>query len=32
MKNIEIAKKYENEDVVRFINGILGNIVKGKDA
>ncbi len=25
---VEIAKKYENEDVVRFINGILGTFVR----
>ncbi len=25
---VEIAKKYENEDVVRFINGILGAFVR----
>ena len=25
---IEIARKYENEDVVRFINGILGTFVR----
>ena len=32
---VEIAKKYENEDVVRFINGILGTFVRmeaGEDA
>lgn len=25
---VEIARKYENEDVVRFINGILGTFVR----
>ena len=27
---VEIAKKYENEDVVRFINGILGTFVRNE--
>lgn len=27
---VEIAKKYENEDVVRFINGILGTFVRAE--
>ena len=25
---VEIAKKYEEEEVVRFINGILGSFVR----
>jgi len=29
---VEIAKKYENEDVVRFINGILGTFVRAEAA
>lgn len=29
---VEIAKKYENPDVVRFINGILGSFVRGEAA
>ncbi len=27
---VEIAKKYEDPDVVRFINGILGSFVRGE--
>jgi len=27
---VELAKKYENEDVVSFINGILGSFVRGE--
>ena len=27
---VEIAKKYESEDVVRFINGILGSFVRAE--
>ena len=27
---VEIAKKYESEDVVRFINGILGTFVRNE--
>ena len=27
---VEIAKKYENEDVVRFVNGILGTFVRSE--
>ena len=29
---VEIAKKYESPDVVRFINGILGSFVRGEAA
>lgn len=29
---VEIAKKYENPDVVRFINGILGSFARGEAA
>lgn len=29
---VEIARKYENEDVVRFINGILGTFVRAEAA
>ena len=29
---VEIAQKYENEDVVRFINGILGTFVRAEAA
>ena len=29
---VEIAKKYQNEDVVRFINGILGTFVRAEAA
>lgn len=29
---VEIAKKYETEDVVRFINGILGTFVRAEAA
>lgn len=27
---VEIAKKYEDEDVVRFVNGILGSFVRAE--
>ena len=27
---VEIAKKYETPEVVRFINGILGNFVRNE--
>lgn len=27
---VEIAKRYENEDVVRFINGILGSFLRAE--
>ena len=27
---VEIAKKYESDDVVRFINGILGSFVRAE--
>ena len=27
---VEIAKRYENEDVVKFINGILGSFVRAE--
>ncbi|MGN1002108.1 MAG: transcription antitermination factor NusB [Oscillospiraceae bacterium] len=27
---VELAKKYENEDVVAFINGVLGSFVRGE--
>lgn len=27
---VELAKKYENEDVVSFINGILGSFIRGE--
>lgn len=29
---VEIAKKYETPDVVRFINGILGTFVRSETA
>ena len=29
---VEIAKKYESDDVVRFINGILGTFVRSEAA
>lgn len=27
---VELAKKYENEDVVAFINGVLGGFIRGE--
>ncbi|MBR7149805.1 MAG: transcription antitermination factor NusB, partial [Oscillospiraceae bacterium] len=27
---VEIAKKYETEETVKFINGILGSFVRGE--
>ena len=27
---VELAKKYESDDVVRFVNGILGSFVRGE--
>lgn len=29
---VELAKKYESDDVVRFVNGILGSFVRGEAA